>query len=90
VAAPDALAELRRLFEGTLSGAGAWNYTWPDSQLRRLRQAVGQIPFWTSDGLSDERDFLVFDDARLSEADEAWLPVRTPHGSGVLIWPNSD
>ena len=30
------------------------------------------------------------DESRILEADEAWIPVITPHGPGVLVWPNSD
>ncbi|MEV5707323.1 DUF6210 family protein [Actinoallomurus sp. NPDC052274] len=30
------------------------------------------------------------DDVRISEADEAWVPVRTPDGPGILVWCNSD
>jgi hypothetical protein len=63
---PEALAELRDLFERTFRGAGAWDYDWtgspddpahrrgmpPNQRLRRLREAVARIPFWvcTSDG----------------------------------------
>ncbi len=30
------------------------------------------------------------DEQHLSEADEAWIPVRTPDGPGILVWFNSD
>ena len=33
---------------------------------------------------------LVLDESRLSEADEAWVPVMTPDGPGVLVRENSD
>ncbi|WP_328753160.1 DUF6210 family protein [Streptomyces sp. NBC_00285] len=33
---------------------------------------------------------LLLDESRLAEADEAWVPVLTPDGPGVLTWENSD
>jgi hypothetical protein len=91
---PEALAELRDLFERTFRGAGAWDHDWTGSpdRLRRLREAVGRIPFWvcTSDGEGEQRLMLTLDDSRLSVADEAWVPVRTPAGPGMLLWSNSD
>jgi hypothetical protein len=30
------------------------------------------------------------DDSRLNEIDEAWVPVTTPDGRGILTWENSD
>jgi hypothetical protein len=33
---------------------------------------------------------LKLDESRIAEADEAWVPVLTPDGSGVLMWFNSD
>jgi len=106
VHAPEALDQLRDLFERTFGGSGAWDHDWsgsrgtttrrrgvpPDQRLRLLREAVGRIPFWTSasDGRRDERHWLALDDSRLAEADEAWVPVRTPAGPGVLMWFNSD
>ncbi|WP_026413954.1 DUF6210 family protein [Actinomadura oligospora] len=89
--ASDALAGLRDLFEKHFRGSGTWNYTWPDEQERaRLRDLVEQIRYWTSDGQTDEPHPLKLDAARIHEADEAWIPVLTPDGPGLLLWPNSD
>ncbi|MFV2176746.1 DUF6210 family protein [Actinomadura sp. LOL_016] len=33
---------------------------------------------------------LQVDESRLAEVDEAWVPVVTPDGQGVLVWLNSD
>jgi hypothetical protein len=106
VHAPEALEELRDLFERTFRGAGTWDYDWsgsatepghrgaplPSDPLRRLRDAVRRIPFWTTncDGDAEQRDLLKVDEDRLAEVDEAWVPVLTPAGPGVLLWPNSD
>ncbi|WP_331772951.1 DUF6210 family protein [Embleya sp. NBC_00888] len=30
------------------------------------------------------------DESRLSEASEAWIPVTTEFGDGILVWPDSD
>ena len=51
---------------------------------------VAQIPFWTSLRDTEERRFLELDEDRLGEADEAWIPVATSDGPGILVWRNSD
>ncbi|MGS2617385.1 DUF6210 family protein [Micromonospora sp. LZ34] len=39
---------------------------------------------------SEEVHPLRLDESRMREVDEAWVPVITPDGSGVLVWFNSD
>lgn len=87
VHAPEALAELRELFERTLGGAGTWGHKWPEERLRVLRSAVGKIRYW---GAADEPAPPVLDESLPKDFDEAWLPVLTPDGPGVLMWCNSD
>ncbi|MFJ9693834.1 DUF6210 family protein [Kitasatospora sp. NPDC101183] len=87
---PDAAAALRRLFEEDLGGVGTWGHAWPEAERARLRGIVESIPYWVSDGHTEERGALSLDESRISEADEAWVPVVTPDGPGVLVWPNSD
>jgi hypothetical protein len=88
--APDELAILRRVFEGHLKGAGSWSqrFTWPPKELTTVIEAVERITFWPSDHGAPER--LRFDHDRLADLDEAWVPVVTSDGSGVLVWANSD
>ncbi|WP_141725206.1 DUF6210 family protein [Micromonospora pallida] len=90
IAGADALDALRQLFEKDLSGAGTWNYSWPDEERIRLRQIIGGISYWACDGHSEELHALRLDESRIREADEAWIPVITPDGPGVLVWFNSD
>jgi hypothetical protein len=90
-----ALAELRAIFERDLRGSGAGGHSWPDGLLLRLRNAVGKVAFWDSPHTSEGLDFstpqaLEVDGKYLRELDEAWIPVITPDGPGVLIWANSD
>jgi hypothetical protein len=87
---PDSLAQLRGLFEGDFRGAGTWNYRWRVEEVDRLREAVAGICYWASDGVTEDPHPLQLDEQQLSEADEAWIPVLTPDGSGVLVWFNSD
>ncbi|MEV4347335.1 DUF6210 family protein [Actinoplanes sp. NPDC049596] len=91
LAAFSALDELREIFEVHLDSVGTWNYRWPDEELDHLRRVISEISYWTSDdGRSEEPKPLALDESRLPEADEAWIPVQTPDGPGILIWPNSD
>ena len=56
-----------------------------------LRSAVAEIPFWWEDAEGEShRAQLALDEPRLAEAVEGWVPVLTPSGPGVLIWPNCD
>jgi hypothetical protein len=54
--------------------------------LDQLRSLVAAIPYWmTSErGDDDERGQLLLDDARRAEIVEAWVPVVTPEGPGIL------
>ncbi|WP_425427549.1 DUF6210 family protein [Actinomadura meyerae] len=62
---------------------------------QRLRSAVAKVAFYgsaaTSEGLnvSSPRN-LELDEERLRELDEAWVPVITADGPGILVWQNSD
>jgi Family of unknown function (DUF6210) len=87
---PDALSALRTLFEGRFRGAGSRGHDWFGPDLATLRRAVAGIVFRTADDWPGERPpTLTLDEARLADADEAWLPVTTPDGPGVLMWRNS-
>ncbi|MFD0854874.1 DUF6210 family protein [Actinomadura adrarensis] len=91
----EGLAELLTLFRRDLRGSGIGAQPWPDDLLRRLREAVGKIPYWESAETAEGLDFisphpLELDETRLKEADEAWVPVLTVDGPAMLIWPNSD
>jgi hypothetical protein len=87
---PDALDTLRTLFEQEFRGAGTWNHSWSAQEWDRLRDGVESITFWACDGQTEEPHALKLDESRIAEADEAWVPVLTPDGSGVLMWFNSD
>ncbi len=67
---------------------------WSADALEVLTALVGAILFWKTyprtSGHEDERTFLQLDRSRLSELTEAWIPVRTVYGPGVLIFDNSD
>jgi hypothetical protein len=78
--------------EGRACVWAAANNALPPARLERLRHLVADVPYWTvgSDGESDARGALELDDSRLSELTEAWVPVRTPDGPGILMWANCD
>ncbi|MFD5463943.1 DUF6210 family protein [Kitasatospora sp. NPDC127059] len=87
---PDALDALRQLFEEEFAGAGTWNYSWPDDERARLCGIIESIPYWASDGHTEDLHVLRLDESRIRDADESWVPVITPDGPGVLLWANSD
>ena len=63
----------------------------PAERHAQLRDLVGSVPFWTYDeGGGEVRAPLELDDSRPGELAEAWVPVLTPDGPGVLMWNNCD
>jgi hypothetical protein len=82
--------ELKEIFVGELKGWGSRGLTWSPRLLDRLRSAVALHIY----GSANRDDLcpapLALDESRLAEADEAWVPVLTPDGPGVLTWENSD
>jgi hypothetical protein len=90
-----ALADLRAIFEDELHMQGVRHgIAVLDPYLDRIRNAVAMVRMDPSLGGPGQYGAaeapLQLDDARLPEADEAWLPVVTPDGPGILIWENSD
>ena len=83
------LSELRWIFETRLKGAGAHGLKWPPHLLARLRSAVKEIHFWQSKK-EEASSPLEVDDSRFDQLDEAWIPVITLDGPGLLVWQNSD
>jgi len=64
---------------------------WNDAELKHLKYIVEGIPFWkTYKDVKDELAFLELDTERLEELTEAWVPVKTVYGSGVLVFDSSD
>lgn len=93
---PVASAEARRLLDALfvteLRGTGLWGgHRAPDADIvRKVAEAVTLIPYWDAAGDDTRPTPLQLDESRLQDVDEAWLPVVTPDGPGVLVWPNSD
>ncbi|MEU4116536.1 DUF6210 family protein [Kitasatospora sp. NPDC028055] len=83
--------DLNAIFVGELKGWGMRGQEWQAGVLDRLRTAVDALGIYGS-GRHDVSGppSLVLDESRLSEAAEAWIPVITPDGPGVLVWENSD
>ena len=80
------------IFEETLGGFGMRQHhevVWTGQLLDDLRRAVAQVRMDSSEGGPSEVP-LILDESRLDEVDEAWVPVTSPDGPGVLIWENSD
>jgi hypothetical protein len=64
---------------------------WTDPQVRRLAELVGEVFCWkTIEHGNDERQPLILDNSRLTECLEAWVPVLTAYGPGILVFENSD
>jgi len=76
------------------SGDCKWAWTGRTLPLERralLSTLVESVPYWHSrlDG-DDQKDRLRIDTTRLEQLAEAWIPVQTPDGPGVLLYRNCD
>lgn len=86
---PPALVKLRQIFEEELHGSGTEGWPMTQAQLDRLREVVSEISFWES--TKDEHvSELILNETRIREIDEAFVPILSPDGPGVLVWNNSD
>jgi hypothetical protein len=92
VVGPHARQLLDDLFVRDLRGTGLWGGSRKpdDALIERVRDIVQGIQCANSEPDVWELQELRLDDSRLAEIDEAWLPVVSPDGPGVLLWPNSD
>lgn len=84
----EALAELQSVFEDELRGGGTRLMVWDPALWARLRAAVDSVTYWPCD--AGQPVNLAIDEERAGEVNEAWIPVLTPDGRGVLVWNNSD
>lgn len=75
-------------------GACHWNWTGtalPKERLNTLSRLVEEISYWSSSAeCRDHKYQLRLDRSRISEIAEAWIPVHTPDGPGVLLYDNCD
>ena len=55
-----------------------------------IRGAVSLLVMMSSTRLGNPEMQIELDESRFYEIDEAWVPVATPDGPGILTWENSD
>jgi len=64
---------------------------WTDDLIEQLGNIVGRVVFWkTEPGAHTDRGYLRLDPSRISACVEAWIPVVTVWGPGILVTDNSD
>jgi hypothetical protein len=90
VDAGEALPILKEVFVHTLKGVGTSGRPLEEARLEQVREAVTRVRFWSETLGSHRTESLRLDEGRLDDLDEAWVPVLTSDGPGVLVWPNSD
>jgi hypothetical protein len=92
VGGPDAARRVHDWFWKTFPGNCYPPIVWTEDRIRELAGLVAQVPCWLTrpGGEGDERHSLVLDEGRLDECVEAWIPVRTPYGRGILVLENLD
>jgi hypothetical protein len=64
----------------------------PEERIAWLEKLLRRIPYWAYEGGNPlgVHAALELDPERHDEIAEAWIPVRTPDGGGVLIYENCD
>ncbi len=89
----EAAKEIVEFFDGEFEG---WppdrGESWNESNLAELEAIVAKMPCWKCGPKPgrDEEAFLKLDRTRLDEMTEAWIPVVTADGPGILTFENSD
>jgi hypothetical protein len=87
----DAFTEV--FHEGKHCVYGGPGFNLPAERLEKLRRLVADVPYWRIDQhvqgeLAPYRFCL--DESRIDEIVEAWIPVDTVNGPGVLLYENCD
>ena len=82
-------ARLTRIFHR--SGSCGSGRPLKDRWFEELTKEVCRLPFWWQDkDGTDHRGNLFIKESSKVDAVEAWVPVETPLGRGVLVWGNCD
>jgi hypothetical protein len=68
------------------------NNRWTEDRVRELNGILTSISCWTTPerGAESQCGVLQLDTSRIEECIEAWIPVLSPMGKGILILGNSD
>jgi hypothetical protein len=85
----EGLQALRHAFEVGLGGSGTHRGL-PADVLAEVRSAVSLLVMMSSIRPGQPEMRMELDESRFDEIDEAWVPVTTPDGPGILTWENSD
>jgi hypothetical protein len=71
-----------------------WGYqasSLPAERFRKLGALVEGVPYWRCFlGGHDDKRSIRLDGNRIDEMAEAWIPVNTPDGEGILVYKNCD
>ena len=63
----------------------------PPERLQKLKLIVQQILYWRTGAEGGDNPYqLCVDQDRIGEIAEAWIPIETPDGPGVLLYKNCD
>jgi hypothetical protein len=97
---PNHSVDLRQFFEREFKGFPPYHGlnpstgtepAWSEPTLAALEQIVGSLRIWhRTEAGRDEWTHLTLNRVQTERFTEAWLPVNTPLGLGVLLWENSD
>ncbi len=92
VGGPSAAKKVYQWFWKRFAGhCSAGEVEWTEELTAELAALIATIPCWlTRSNGKDERHKLELDAARMDECVEAWIPVLTPYGPGILTLDNSD
>ena len=85
--------QLRDVFHRGTGCVYKWvGFDLPSDRRERLAALVATVPYWQCrlDGGPDARLPLALDHSRIDEICEAWVPVVTPDGPGILVYANCD
>ena len=91
VGGPDIARPIFEWFESVFKGhCYQGRSDWTEDRVMQLRALIEALPIWYQNKEESHRTFLQLDEGRMDECCEAWIPVRTPYGPGIVLLANSD
>jgi Family of unknown function (DUF6210) len=88
---PGTREELYSWFQSEFDGSCMNSSVWDKSRIDALAEIVSRVSCWHTDSQgNDTRNFLVLDRGRMHQCVEAWIPVVSTYGQGIMVLKNSD
>ncbi|HLX60423.1 MAG TPA: DUF6210 family protein [Planctomycetota bacterium] len=82
------LPDLRKLFQfGSRTERRGIEVVWARNFINALKSLIAKIPYFSNDSDGEiGRYFLEFDEERVAELIDGWIPVKSNYGNSTLVF----